>query len=195
MKSQASISIRWDTFKGKVRDLGSISREGFSILLLCARRGRWDLSADCVQLLGKLCLLYALGLLLCLLPFALLAVVILPVWLTHRPPWMYPTTAASCALGMLSAHYAKTAGAFLRHLVQRNHAQGPPRAAQYLLFLVPPKYRENLAGDLKEEYLTLLSSYGRRWADGWYWWQVIAAFGHFLLRLLTGLAAVWRLIR
>jgi len=77
--------------------------------------------------------------------------------------------------------------------------EGPSRIAQYLLFLVPRKYRENLVGDLEEEYRTrLLPVYGRRWAALWYWCQVISSCGPLVLdvlKRLLGLAAVWKLIR
>lgn len=76
---------------------------------------------------------------------------------------------------------------------------GPPSAAKYLLYLIPPKYRECTIGDLEEEYRTaVLPQYGRTKATVWYWTQVLlslaALLGPFLLRL-AGLDIVRRFIK
>jgi len=178
----------------RLNEVRNISSEAFSVLLLCARRRKWGY---CMQILGALCRLYLVWLFLCLLPLAIafgvgVALAWLAMWLSHGKGdrWMYLTIGVSCLAGMVCGVILR------RHADRANKTGSPPLTAQYLLLLVPPKYRENLVGDLEEEYWTRLSpAYGRRWAALWYWWQVVAAFGHFLLRLLTGLAAAWRLIR
>jgi hypothetical protein len=120
-------------------------------------------------------------------------------WIWHHGRSFFLTGAVVGAIVVLLATlYSDRLIEFLRRPSNRAIESGgsPPRTAQYLLFLVPRRYREGLIGDLEEDYRTrVLPTYGRRWAVVWYWWQVSAAFGHFLLRLLTGLAAVWRLIR
>jgi hypothetical protein len=75
----------------------------------------------------------------------------------------------------------------------------PPRFAQYLLLcFVPRKNREYLLGCLEEEFRTvLLPKYGQFWAGTYYWIQVIqslAAVGWGLVRKLSSLAAIWRLL-
>ena len=53
----------------------------------------------------------------------------------------------------------------------------PPAGAQYLLLLLPKKYREALLGDLEEEYRTVvLPRYGSFWAKVYYWVQVLWSF-------------------
>lgn len=53
---------------------------------------------------------------------------------------------------------------------------GPPRSAKFILLLIPIRIREHLAGDLEEEYRTVvLPQYGPRRAWLWYWWQVAAS--------------------
>jgi hypothetical protein len=52
----------------------------------------------------------------------------------------------------------------------------PPKGAQFVLLLAPKEMRENLVGDLEEEFRTiLLPQYGAPWARLWYRWQVAAA--------------------
>ena len=49
----------------------------------------------------------------------------------------------------------------------------PPKTARFLLLLIPRRHRENLVGDLEEEFATILvPSYGFTKARFWYWWQV-----------------------
>src|SRR5262249_12728136 len=56
-----------------------------------------------------------------------------------------------------------------------------PCTATFLLLLIPKKDRENLVGDLEEEFLTiLLPRYGARRARIWYWEQVILSLGPIL---------------
>ncbi|MCG8360805.1 MAG: permease prefix domain 2-containing transporter [Kiloniellales bacterium] len=51
----------------------------------------------------------------------------------------------------------------------------PPRRAVVIMdFLLPHSTRENLIGDLEEEYRTkILPKYGVRVANRWYWWQAL----------------------
>jgi hypothetical protein len=52
----------------------------------------------------------------------------------------------------------------------------PPRAAKFLLLLLPPRNRDCIIGDLEEEYRTvLLREYGEQLARFYYWWHVILA--------------------
>ena len=74
----------------------------------------------------------------------------------------------------------------------------PPRTAKFILLLVPRKYRENLAGDLEEEYRAVLAEFGRHKAAVWYWTQVICSIlplAWSQTKRLAGFVAVWKLIR
>ena len=65
----------------------------------------------------------------------------------------------------------------------------PPAGAQFLLLLLPKKYREGLLGDLEEEYRTVvLPRYGALWAKVYYWVQVLSSFLPILWRLLEQIA-------
>jgi len=207
MKDQPFSSPDWPGFKGYLVDVRSafiefraISQETVSILLRSATERRWDMWGDCTRLLGILCLLWCLWFFIAILPLIAfgggMALAQSVMWLFHDKAtwWEYSFAGAGCVVGMF---YAEAVVAFLRRLANRrsNEIDGPPLAAQYLLLIVPRKYRDNLVGDLEEEYLLLLPTYGRRWTDRWYWWQVGAAFGRFLLHLVAGLATVWKLIR
>jgi hypothetical protein len=65
----------------------------------------------------------------------------------------------------------------------------PPAGAQYLLLLLPKKYREGLLGDLEEEYRTVVfPRYGPLWAKVYYWVQVLSSFLPILWRLLEQIA-------
>jgi len=160
-------------------------------LLLCIVTRRWDRDhLDRVRRLAFTSCPFYLALALYIGVFVTLS------WMWHEGPPFY-LSVLSGVVGMVFAiRYMEVTLAFVRRLVRTtDRPEGPPRTAQYLLFLVPPKYRDNLVGDLEEEYRTLLPTYGRRWTDRWYWWQVGAAFGHFVVHLLAGLAAVWKMIR
>jgi len=69
----------------------------------------------------------------------------------------------------------------------------PPKVAKLILLLVPKRCRENLIGDLEEEYTTiLLPEYGARRARAWYWWQVALSIGPLLwAQVKRGLAVAW----
>jgi len=166
----------------------------FGVLLRCARKRDWNACARVGRVLFRSQRWsFAFG----LVVFALAAG--LDHWIGHGAGSFMTGIVFGAAVVLFAGLYLDELRNFLGRLLTRSTttetAGPPPRTAQYLLFLVPPKYRDNLVGDLEEEYQTLLPTYGRQWTDRWYWWQVVAAFGHFLLRLLTGLAAVWRLIR
>lgn len=61
----------------------------------------------------------------------------------------------------------------------------PPAGAQYLLLLLPKKYREGLLGDLEEEYRTVVfPRYGPLRAKVYYWVQVLSSFLPILWRLI-----------
>jgi hypothetical protein len=72
-------------------------------------------------------------------------------------------------------------------------ATSPPRAAKFMLLLVPKRHREHLIGDLEEEYITiLLPEYGARKAQCWYWWQVAISVGPLLrAQIKRGVAIAW----
>ncbi len=51
---------------------------------------------------------------------------------------------------------------------------GPPASAQYVLLLLPKKYRDDLLRELNEEYRTIVRpQYGPIWAGVYYWTQVL----------------------
>ena len=74
----------------------------------------------------------------------------------------------------------------------------PPRAARFLLLLIPKRNREHLLGDLEEEYRTIvLPEYGRFWAKLWYCEQAAIAVGFYVwpfIKRILGLAAIWKVI-
>jgi hypothetical protein len=64
----------------------------------------------------------------------------------------------------------------------------PPAGAQYLLLLLPKKYREGLLGDLEEEYRTVvLPRHGQIMAQFYYWAQVVGLFVPLALRFVEKL--------
>ena len=78
-------------------------------------------------------------------------------------------------------------------------ATSPPKAAKFILLLVPRRHRENLIGDLEEEYTTiLLPEYGVRKARTWYWWQVTISIGPLLwaqIKRAAVAAWLWKRVR
>ena len=78
-------------------------------------------------------------------------------------------------------------------------ASSPPKAAKFVLLLVPRRYREHLVGDLEEEYTTIvLPEYGAKSARLWYWWQVITSIAPLLwqqAKEVAGLVFVWKSVR
>jgi hypothetical protein len=88
--------------------------------------------------------------------------------------------------------------------LQRDKAQPkrlntPPKSAKFLLLLVPKRNRENLIGDLEEEFNTLLvPQYGLRLARLWYCWHVLLTLAPVAwenLKRVAGLTALWKLLR
>ncbi|MGA3351220.1 MAG: hypothetical protein ABSC33_19500 [Candidatus Sulfotelmatobacter sp.] len=60
-------------------------------------------------------------------------------------------------------------------------AAAPPKAAKFILLLVPKRNREHVVGDLEEEFYTVVvPEYGLRRAQMWYRWHVIIAIAPFL---------------
>lgn len=72
-------------------------------------------------------------------------------------------------------------------------ANSPPKTAKFILLLVPKRHRENLIGDLEEEYSTIvLPEYGATRARRWYWWQVAISVGPLLwTQAKRGVAIAW----
>jgi hypothetical protein len=70
-------------------------------------------------------------------------------------------------------------------------SEKPPRAATFLLLLIPPKSREGIMGDLEEEFRTiLLPEYGLRMAQFYYWWHSILTCLSFALGAFGALSKV-----
>jgi hypothetical protein len=74
----------------------------------------------------------------------------------------------------------------------------PPRSAQFALLLIPKRNREHLAGDLEEEFRTVvLPQHGRFLARCWYCEQVALAIGFYLwptVKKILGLSVILKLI-
>jgi hypothetical protein len=98
--------------------------------------------------------------------------------------WMEPREAANFLLDVSKAD-GKEGFAILsslrfrpRRLYAVSAAQEPPRAARFLMLLIPPRNREGMMGDLEEEFRAiLLPQYGLRLAQFYYWWHAIIACG------------------
>jgi hypothetical protein len=87
-----------------------------------------------------------------------------------------------------------------KHLRTANGAVAkPPVSAQFLLLLLPKKYRENLVGDIDEEFSTVvLPRHGPRKARLWYWCQVIASIMPFVwaqIKRVAGLVLLWKAVK
>jgi len=74
-----------------------------------------------------------------------------------------------------------------------------PSSARLLLLLIPRKVRENLVGDLEEEFLTsVLPNYGLTLARKWYWQQVITSLCPIVweqFKRVAGLVLLWKVVR
>ena len=74
-----------------------------------------------------------------------------------------------------------------------------PSTATFLLLLIPKKDRDNLVGDLEEEFFTrMLPRYGPKSARRWYWEQVIVSLGPILwtqVKHVAGLVLLWKTIK
>jgi hypothetical protein len=58
----------------------------------------------------------------------------------------------------------------------------PPRTAKVLVLLIPRKFRENLLGDLEEEFNEIfVPQYGLKAAKRLYWWHATYALLEFVL--------------
>jgi len=72
-----------------------------------------------------------------------------------------------------------------------NLVLNPPKVAEFLMLLLPMKYRENLVGDAEEEYWTRsLPTFGVRKARLIFWIQAIHALLIFSVRPLAGIAGI-----
>lgn len=71
------------------------------------------------------------------------------------------------------------------------------RAEKILLLICPQKSREYILGDLAEEYISIAAKHGARFANLWYWKQVITSVWPFLEWVLKWglLASTWEWIR
>jgi len=74
-----------------------------------------------------------------------------------------------------------------------------PRNAKLLLLLIPRKSRENLVGDLEEEFSTMiLPRCGLRKAQAWYWWQVSASIAPLVwahVKRIAALVLLWKAVK
>jgi hypothetical protein len=90
---------------------------------------------------------------------------------------------AEHALFLCASHHASAAATYFR--------AKPPHLAEFLMLLLPMKYRENLIGDAEEEYWTVsLPKFGVRKARFIFWTQAIHASLMFLARPLAGVAGL-----
>jgi hypothetical protein len=72
----------------------------------------------------------------------------------------------------------------------------PPKAAKFVLLMIPKAHREHLVGDLEEEYATIvLPEYGEKRAQLWYWWQVTASIAPLIWSQLRRIVAVAFLLK
>lgn len=82
-------------------------------------------------------------------------------------------------------------------MTQSGVSNRPPRWAERLVqFLVKPRDRDTIAGDLLEEYReVVLPTRGRRWADLWYVKQALSLINGLTLGIVVGAAfGVWNLV-
>jgi hypothetical protein len=82
-------------------------------------------------------------------------------------------------------------------MTQSGGGNRPPRWAERLLqFLVKPRDRDTIAGDLLEEYReVVLPARGRPWADLWYVKQALSLINGLTLGIVLGAAfGVWNLV-
>lgn len=92
---------------------------------------------------------------------------------------------------------------FLKHLApsksHSNSEYSSPKAARFLLLMLPKSAREHLVGDLEEEFSNVvLPEYGPRAARCWYWWQAICSILPMLwagVKRVCGLVFLWKNIR
>lgn len=75
----------------------------------------------------------------------------------------------------------------------------PPKAATFILLLIPKRHREYLIGDMEEEYARIvLPQYGSARAKLWYWWHVVISIWPFLwvfVKRIVTIAAIWTRLR
>jgi len=87
----------------------------------------------------------------------------------------------------------------MRHVKRDAITAEVPSSARLLLLLIPRKVRENLVGDLEEEFLTrVLPNYGLTLARKWYWQQVITSLCPIVweqFKRVAGLVLLWKVVR
>ncbi len=67
----------------------------------------------------------------------------------------------------------------LHHLVDTPIEELPPYNATYVLWFLPRELREDIIGDLEEEFRQIYKRFGRKRARFWYYYQVGASFWPF----------------
>jgi len=86
-----------------------------------------------------------------------------------------------------------------RHVKRDAITAEVPSSARLLLLVIPRKVRENLVGDLEEEFLTrVLPNYGLTLARKWYWQQVITSLCPIVweqFKRVAGLVLLWKVVR
>jgi hypothetical protein len=72
----------------------------------------------------------------------------------------------------------------------------PPKSATLVLLMIPRQQRENLVGDLEEEfYEIVLPKFGLIAAQQWYRWQVFWSVCAFVAETIKGVVLFWRTSR
>ena len=83
-----------------------------------------------------------------------------------------------CALAMLVV----LGMIFKSRIFTNEHTTYPPRFTTYLLScLVSEEHRQDVLGDLEEDFLDKQSELGHKAAAQWYYWQVLTTICEFLL--------------
>lgn len=69
----------------------------------------------------------------------------------------------------------------------------PPKSAKFLLLMIPKKMRENLVGDLEEEFHDIMvPEFGLKAAQRWYRWQVAYTLLAFIGNTVKDVVLFWR---
>ena len=64
----------------------------------------------------------------------------------------------------------------VREIVSAREPFIPPKTATRLLYYLPKQHREDVIGDLAEDFQEVCEQFGYRKAAKWYWWQVLTCF-------------------
>jgi hypothetical protein len=82
--------------------------------------------------------------------------------------------------------------AILNRLLRKRESSSPPRFFEFLLFLIPIRQRDHVAGDLEEEYRSVtVPKYGKRLASTIYAWQVSIEITRAVITGARGVAFGW----